>query len=197
MADLSPLAGSRLPAYSFHRTLQLRDIESEATRMDACMVNLIRLSDKAAIEWELARAQVVDQVKTQAQARPGMVMIGAFYCAIRAADHIENTIEALHRALRFKTALLEDDHLRRRIHRTVFPQARDVSHLRIIRNRIIHRDEKLLEPGAAGGGPPFIRVEQHRVVVGNLWIKHSTLASLILRTSEGATALARFGTTGQ
>jgi hypothetical protein len=173
MADLSAIAGSRLPAYSFHRTLQLLDVRSEPTRMEACMVNLIRLSDKTAIEWELARNQVVDQVNAQADARPGMVMIGAFYCAIRAADHIEDTIESLHRALLFKAALMENDQLRRRIRRVRFPQQRQVDHVRVLRNRIVHRGKKLLKPGAAGTGPPFVRVEQNRVVIGDLWIRHS------------------------
>jgi hypothetical protein len=138
--------------------------------------NLTRLTDKAVLEYESARASL-DRYLASPGDRPLSQLFRAF-------DHLETCLDAVHRAG------LHADRLRTRpgpprIHQAQLPTPQARERVRRARNAVQHSEERILEgqTGTGTGRPVRLIATSTGLVVGErgLYIRYVWLAMWITR----------------
>lgn len=146
-------------------------------------VNLVRLCDKAANEYDAARTACQDFADNLGTGR-----ISPYF---RASDHFENSINALHRAL------LHADKIRSArdlpdVDRTVWRSLRDATiRLNDIRDAIEHTEARLCDGAAPEGQPYFLRLEADHLTLDGVVITFAELARWIRQVHDVMRAVQR------
>ncbi|HEX6686062.1 MAG TPA: hypothetical protein VF062_25020 [Candidatus Limnocylindrales bacterium] len=118
-------------------------------------MNFVRLTDKALREYDAARAELLLFVSPH----PGL-RISPY---LRAIDHMENCVNATHRAVLNAKALRENK-IGRAASLLTDLQER---HLANLRHAVEHSDEKLLSKQKFKSSPPFDRVDPYSLRLAN------------------------------
>ena len=139
-------------------------------------MNFCRLTDKALREYDAARAELLLYVALHDQVRVGPYL--------RAIDHMENCINATHRAVLNGLALRANNVGRAGPRLTQLQEQR----LAQVRNAIEHSDEKLLGKQKFKSSPPFDKIEPYSLrlantsmVIGKYVLRYKELASAITK----------------
>lgn len=138
--------------------------------------NLTRLTDKAVIEYEAARAALDRYVDPRGDR--------ALSDVFRTFDHLETCLDALHRAGQHAEALRSaPGGPAINVKQTPSPEARD--RVRKVRNAIQHAEERILrgKTGAATGRPLGLIGTDKSLMAGDqgLYIRYDWLAAWITR----------------
>jgi hypothetical protein len=116
--------------------------------------NFVRLTDKALREYDAARAELLLYLQ------PSETLHTGYY--LRAIDHLENCVDATHRAV-LNSKALRNHKIGRSGPRLT---DRQETRLRDVRNAIEHSDEKLLG-NWYGKSPPFASEEPYTIRLAN------------------------------
>jgi hypothetical protein len=140
----------------------------------ALSMNLTRLSDKAVIEYELAR-KALDRYVRPGRNRPVSELL-------RAGDHLETCLDAVHRAGVHAEAL-RDLPGAPKIKQNELPSDQARNRARLLRNSIAHAEEKVVQ-GKTGGGtgrPTSLIATETTIIAGRkgLYIRYDWLAAWI------------------
>lgn len=141
-------------------------------------VNLVRLSDQAIREYELARLALREYVDHGHEGR-----ISPFY---RAIDHFENAISATHRATLNSKQL--EVHLGRRLNQ---PTERQESLLRAARNHVEHMDDKLGRRMVKPNEVAILIPLSFRLQVGKVELPYRDLASCVRKNYRNVESIRR------
>jgi hypothetical protein len=132
-------------------------------------LNLVRLTDKALREYDAARAELLDYSSS----------IGSrhFSPVFRAVDHLENCIGATHRAVLNARALRVAGFAKD----SPMPTAGQEDRLRLVRNRIEHAEERLVDGRIKPAQFHALRPFDHRVDIGDQRLTYRDLERCIRR----------------
>jgi hypothetical protein len=144
--------------------------------MIGLFMNFSRLTDKALREYDAARAELLLYVS------PHVGLGTSSY--LRAIDHMENCISAVHRAVLNAKALRTNKIGRAGPHLT----SRQEQRLTHLRHAIEHSDEKLLGKRKSKSSPPFdkadpysLRLANTSMVIGNNVLTYKELVSAMTK----------------
>jgi hypothetical protein len=142
-------------------------------------MNFVRLTDKAVREYEAARSEAGTYVN-----RPNNNTMSPMF---RAIDHLENCIDATHRAI------LNQGRLRTAGFGRGAPQAtgRQATLIRLVRNTVEHMDERLANSKLKAGQPVALVPSDTGVTVGALFLPYRDLASCIAKLHRTTVHLRR------
>ncbi|WP_345610430.1 hypothetical protein [Pseudonocardia adelaidensis] len=134
-----------------------------------CWMNLVRLTDKALVEYNLASQSLNTWIERKNQ--------GVFSALFKGIDHFENCVVSTHRAILMTDRLRATGVLRRA------PRATDRQRdqLRKIRNHIEHTDEKVSDGRIRPPEPFFLTPGQTRIELGPARLSYRDLASCITK----------------
>jgi hypothetical protein len=134
----------------------------------ALFVNLCRLTDKALREYEAARGLLGEYRNAGAQRVVNPLLV---------IDHMENCIEATYRAVQNAKRLCANGI---RIE-SLAPTATQEDDLRLLRNRLIHMDERLIDKRLRPGQHFGLMLTEKRVEINERTLTYRQLAFVIAK----------------
>jgi hypothetical protein len=152
---------------------------------------LIRLMDKALVEYKLSRDALNAQVREKERAPEEMARTGRYIYLFSFSDHMENCIHTLRRMLRFTQRIMSDidaPAIPRLLRRRIEAFGTDVVG---IRNTIEHMDNKIQDDAFENGKPILLSLagNSDRIEIGSNSLSFETLGSLIRSLHEFCTFL--------
>lgn len=170
MPDLSGLFAKQV--LNTMLNLALGGHSAAARVAHAEFVNLVRLTDKAINEYEAARAALADFVKHRGT--------GRFSPLFRAADHLENCINATRRAFEFADALRRNRRVAP-IPRHPLPRPPEVRLIRTLRDTVEHLYDNLKQGKVVPGQAQFLKPAEKGLEIGSVSVSWLELAALLRR----------------
>lgn len=169
MPSLAHLAATASLDLYFERTIigmpaKLRNNQTAG----GLFVNLCRLTDKALREYEAAR-----NLLNQYRSASGQPVVNP-----QAIDHMENCVEATHRAVLSAKGLRDDIGLRIK---SLAVTTKQVDDLRLLRNRLIHIDEKLVQSRIRPGQHFSLMLTEKRIEISDRNLTYQQLANAITK----------------
>jgi hypothetical protein len=145
-------------------------------QLNGIFVNLVRLSDKSLREYDAARAELMAYVENYEDN-------WGINPYVRAIDHMENCIDATHRAVLNAAALRINGFGRKALKVTEHQERR----LRFFRNTIEHIDERLIgtprrnRPNLQAADPFTLRLANKVMVIGQDSLTYRELVAIITK----------------
>lgn len=183
MPDLSGLFRKAMLTLLLTRVFQNAGAQGHLPR--AFQTNLVRLTDKALEDYELARAAFEEYV-TRANNNVWSPLF-------RATGHMENCFSSLERALRLARRLLEDPETAQAVANfgVLAPEVR--RSIGTIRNAMEHIDDRLLRGQIRDGDLIMLHLGEDAVQLQEQSIRYQELAAWLTELHGLAERMAHFG----
>jgi hypothetical protein len=143
-------------------------------------LNIVRLSDKAVMEYEAARKSLTEFASQRA--------FGVWSPLFRGVDHLENCITALARALLYVKALRSELVVSLPEINTAVAE-----NIRRLRHRVEHTDEDIVQGKLAEGHAPFLEAASDRVYLREVEVTFDELVDTIRQVDAVVQALVQSG----